>query len=56
MIINMLRVEVAEQLLARGIRPEILLSHQFVGSTSAEEQLDRFFEAYRKSLAHLYTP
>ncbi len=54
MLINMLRVEVAERLLAKGICPEVLPSHQFVGNTSAEEQLDRFYEAYRKSLAHMY--
>ena len=54
MLINMLRVEVAERLLARGIKPELLPSHQFIGNTSAEEQLDRFYDAYRRSLAHLY--
>jgi uncharacterized phosphosugar-binding protein len=54
MLINMLRVEVAERLLARGIKPEVLPSHQFVGDASADEQLGRFYEAYRKSLAHLY--
>lgn len=55
MLINMLRVETAQLLLHRSIRPEILPSHQFFGSTTAKEQLDRFYEAYRKSLAHLYT-
>ncbi|NKB66814.1 MAG: sugar isomerase domain-containing protein [Candidatus Latescibacteria bacterium] len=54
MLINMLRCEVAERLLARGIKPELLPSHQFIGNASAEEQLDRFYEGYRKSLAHLY--
>jgi uncharacterized phosphosugar-binding protein len=54
MIINMLRVETAERLLARGIKPELLPSHQFIGNDSAEEQLERFYEGYRKSLAHLY--
>ncbi len=54
MVMNMLRVEVAEQLLARGVKPELLPSHQFVGNVSADEQLDRFYEAYRKSLAHLF--
>jgi len=54
MILNMLRCEVAERLLAKGIKPELLPSHQFVGNTSASEQLDRFYEAYRKSLKHLY--
>jgi uncharacterized phosphosugar-binding protein len=53
-IINMLRCEVAERLLARGIKPELLPSHQFVGNTSADEQLERFYEAYRRSLRHLY--
>jgi uncharacterized phosphosugar-binding protein len=55
MIINMIRCETAERLLKRGVRPVLLPSHQFVGNTSAAEQLDRFYEAYRRSLAHLYT-
>ena len=54
MIVNMLRSRVAEMLLERGHQPVLLPSHQFVGNTSAQEQLDRFYEAYRKSLAHLY--
>jgi len=53
-IINMLRCEVAELLLKRGIKPELLPSHQFVGNVSAAEQLERFYEAYRRSLRHLY--
>lgn len=54
MIINMIRCQVAEDLLTRGIKPVLLPSHQFVGNTSAAEQLERFYEAYRKSLKHLY--
>src|SRR5689334_18642250 len=54
MIVNMLRCEVAERLLARGVAPVLLPSHQFVGNTDAAEQLERFYEAYRKSLRHLY--
>jgi uncharacterized phosphosugar-binding protein len=54
MIINMLRCATAEKLLARGVKPTMLPSHQFVGNTSAAEQLDRFYEDYRKSLRHLY--
>jgi uncharacterized phosphosugar-binding protein len=54
MIINMLRSRVAEMLLERGIKPEMLPSHQFVDNTRAAEQLERFYEAYRRSLAHLY--
>jgi uncharacterized phosphosugar-binding protein len=54
MIINMLRCATAEGLLARGIKPELLPSHQFVGSSDAAEQLEAFYEAYRKSLNHLY--
>ena len=54
MLVNMLRVEVAEKLLERGVKPELLPSHQFVGNISAEEQLERFYEGYRKSLAHLF--
>ncbi len=54
MIINMLRCGVAEKLVARGAPPVLLPSHQFVGNTTAEAQLERFYEAYRRSLAHLY--
>jgi uncharacterized phosphosugar-binding protein len=54
MIINMIRCGVAEALLARGIKPVILPSHQFLGNTSAAEQLDAFYEAYRQSLKHLF--
>jgi len=54
MIMNMIRCGTAERLLARGVTPTLLPSHQFVGNTSAQEQLERFYEAYRKSLKHLY--
>ena len=54
MIINMIRCAVAEQLVAKGTPPVLLPSHQFVGNSSASEQLDRFYEAYRHSLAHLF--
>lgn len=54
MLMNMLRCATAGRLLQRGIQPVLLPSHQFVGHASAAEQLERFYEAYRKSLAHLY--
>jgi uncharacterized phosphosugar-binding protein len=54
MIMNMLRCETAERLLANGYTPVLLPSHQFVGNTAASDQLERFYEAYRKSLRHLY--
>jgi len=54
MIMNMIRCETAERLIAKGCTPTLLPSHQFVGNTSAQEQLERFYEAYRKSLKHLY--
>jgi uncharacterized phosphosugar-binding protein len=54
MIINMIRCATAEGLLARGIKPVVLPSHQFVGNTSAATQLEAFYEAYRKSLKHLF--
>jgi uncharacterized phosphosugar-binding protein len=54
MIINMIRCAAAEGLLQRGITPAILPSHQFVGSASAARQLEEFYEAYRKSLLHLF--
>jgi uncharacterized phosphosugar-binding protein len=54
MVINMIRCATAEALLARGVKPVILPSHQFVGNTSAATQLEAFYEAYRKSLKHLF--
>ena len=54
MIINMVRGATAELLLERGRKPVLLPSHQFVGNTDAATQLERFYEAYRKSLRHLY--
>ncbi|MGA8764208.1 MAG: SIS domain-containing protein [Candidatus Sulfotelmatobacter sp.] len=54
MIINMVRCAAAELLLERGVKPVILPSHQFVGNTSASEQLEAFYEAYRLSLKHLF--
>ncbi len=54
MIINMLRCEVARMLVERGLNPVMLPSHQFVSNMDAEEQLERFYEAYRRSLRHLY--
>src|SRR2546422_880612 len=45
---------VAERLVKLGRKPVVLPSHQFVGDAAAAEQLERFYEAYRRSLAHLY--
>ncbi len=54
MLMNMLRVETAEKLVARGHIPNVLPSHQFIGAEKNDHQLDDFYEGYRKSLAHLY--
>lgn len=54
LLINTLRCQVAERLLGRGVKPTLLPSHQYVGNQSAAEQLERFYEAYRRSLRHLY--
>jgi len=55
LITNMIRCEVAERLIAKGINLELLSRHQAVGNPEVDNQLDRFYESYRKSLAHLYT-
>jgi len=57
MLINMLRCATAERLLQKGHQPVMLPSHQFVGTTTAhaaEEQLEAYYEGYRRSVAHLY--
>lgn len=57
MLINMLRCETAARLLQRGHTPVVLPSHQYVGTPTAhaaEEQLEAYYEGFRRSLAHLY--
>src|ERR1035438_502616 len=53
MVMNMLRCEVAQRLMDRGIEPVFLPSHQFVGSRSVEEQLEEFYVQYPKRIARL---
>ena len=54
MAINMVRSATAEKLLARGIKPIVLPSHHFPHLQKPEDALEDFYEAYRKSIAHLY--
>jgi uncharacterized phosphosugar-binding protein len=57
MLINMLRCEIAARLLKRGHTPVMLPSHQYTATPTAhaaEEQLEAYYEGYRKSVAHLY--
>jgi uncharacterized phosphosugar-binding protein len=54
MLMNMVRSATAEKLVARGVKPVVLPSHHFPGSPKPEEALEEFYEAYRKSLLHLY--
>src|SRR5438874_6574412 len=54
MVMNMLRCEVAQRLMDRGIEPVFLPSHQFVGSRSVEEQLEYFYAQYARRVGPLY--
>lgn len=54
LIMNMLRCEVARRLVARGIEPVFLPSHQFVGKRSVEDELEFFYTQYAKRVAPLY--
>jgi uncharacterized phosphosugar-binding protein len=54
MVMNMLRCEVAQRLVDRGIEPVFLPSHQFVGSRTVEEQLEYFYTQYAGRVAPLY--
>jgi uncharacterized phosphosugar-binding protein len=53
-IINMIRCETARMLVSNGRIPVMLPSHQFVENSGSEEQLERFYETYRRSLKPLY--
>jgi uncharacterized phosphosugar-binding protein len=54
-IINMIRCETARMLVESGYKPVMLPSHQFLQNDHSEDQLEKFYEAYRKSLRPLYT-
>ena len=54
LVMNMLRCEVAQRLVDRGIEPVFLPSHQFVGSRTVEEELEYFYGQYAKRVAPLY--
>ena len=54
LVMNLLRCEVAQRLVDRGIEPVFLPSHQFVGSRTVEEQLEYFYARYARSIAPLY--
>jgi uncharacterized phosphosugar-binding protein len=54
LVLNLLRCEVAQRLLDRGIEPVFLPSHQFVGSRTVEEQLEDFYAQYAGRVAPLY--
>ena len=55
LVMNMLRCEVAQRLVDRGIEPVFLPSHQFVGSRTVEEQLEYFYAQYARRIAPLYS-
>lgn len=55
MVMNVLRCEVAQRLVDRGIEPVFLPSHQFVGSRSVEEQLEYFYAQYARRVGPLYS-
>jgi uncharacterized phosphosugar-binding protein len=54
LVMNMLRCEVAQRLVDRGIEPVFLPSHQFVGSQTVEERLEYFYAQYARRVAPLY--
>lgn len=54
MVMNMLRCEVAQRLVDRGLEPVFLPSHQFVGSRNVAEQLEYFYGQYARRVGPLY--
>src|SRR5437764_4593001 len=46
LVMNLLRCEVAQRLVDRGVEPVFLPSHQFVGERSVEERLEYFYAQY----------
>ena len=54
LITNMIRCEVAERFIKKGVKLELLPSHQAVGNPKVHDQLEKFYESYRLSLSHLF--
>jgi uncharacterized phosphosugar-binding protein len=54
LVMNMLRCEVAQRLVDRGIELVFLPSHQFVASRTVEQQLEYFYAHYARRVAPLY--
>jgi uncharacterized phosphosugar-binding protein len=54
LIMNLLRCEVAQRLVDRGLEPVFLPSHQFAGSRTLEDQLEYFYAQYARRIAPLY--
>jgi len=54
LVMNLLRCEVAQRLVDRGIEPVFLPSHQFVGNRTIEEELEYFYAQYARRVAPLY--
>ena len=55
LVMNLLRCEVAQRLVDRGIEPVFLPSHQFVGVRSVEEELEYFYAQYARRVGPLYS-
>src|SRR5437588_955475 len=55
MLMNMLRCEVAQRLIERGIEVVFLPSHQMPGSKTVEEQLEYFYAQYARRMGPLYS-
>ena len=51
---NNVSVEVSERSIKKGINLELLPTHQAIGDPELDNQINQFYESYRKSLAHLY--
>jgi uncharacterized phosphosugar-binding protein len=54
MVMNLLRCEVAQRLLDRGVELVFLPSHQFVGERDLEERLEHFYAQYARRVGPLY--
>jgi uncharacterized phosphosugar-binding protein len=55
LLMNMLRCEVAQRLIDRGIEVVFLPSHQVPGSKTVEEQLEVFYAQYARRVGPLYS-
>jgi uncharacterized phosphosugar-binding protein len=53
-VTNVLKVEIAERLVQKGIQPLVLTSSVLIGSAASQKQFDASYDEYRRRMRRAY--